>query len=91
MLKVDIPGDDDDDNDAGDGLHGEARQAGDGQGGGEPGQGVMLYSTIEIIIVIILKTICQKLLMKLTIDWEALFGQKGFPPIQNESDTIHQF
>ena len=55
MLKLDIPGDDDD---AGDGLHGEARQAGDGQGGGEPGQGVMLYSTIEIIIVIILKTIC---------------------------------
>ena len=59
MLKVDIPGDgDDDDTYAGDGLHGEARQAGDGQGGGEPGQGVMLYSTIEIIIVIILKTIC---------------------------------
>ena len=59
MLKLDIPGDDDDDDDdAGDGLHGEARQAGDGQGGGEPGQGVMLYSTIEIIIVIILKTIC---------------------------------
>ena len=68
MLKLDIPcdGDDDDDDDddddgdnnAGDGLHGEARQAGDGQGGCEPGQGVMLYSTIEIIIVIILKTIC---------------------------------
>ena len=59
MLKLDIPGDgDDDDDDAGDGLHGEARQAGDGQGGGEPGQGVMLYPTIEIIIVIILKTIC---------------------------------
>ena len=57
MLKLDIPGDGDDD-DAGDGLHGEARQAGDGQGGGEPGQGVMLYSTIEIIIVMILKSIC---------------------------------
>ena len=77
---------------SGGGLHGEARQAGDGQGGGEPGQGVMLYSTIEKIIVIILKNYLLKVwLVKLTIDWEALFGQKWFPPIQNESDTIHQF
>ena len=56
---TDILGDGDGNTDiSGDGLHGEARQAGDGQGGCEPGQGVMLYSTIEIIIVMILKTIC---------------------------------
>ena len=30
----------------GDGLHGEAGQAGDGEGGGEPGQRVKLWSII---------------------------------------------